>query len=489
MKAIMVMYDSLIRNLLEPYGGEKVKTPNFNRLAEKTIRFENAYICSAACIPARRELHTGRPNFLDRSWGPIEPYDDSMPAILHQNGIHSHIISDHYHYWEDGGATYHNRYSSWEIVRGQEGDSWKPDLAPVELVTNPHRTNSANWQDNINRRYLKTQNDFPLTKTFSLGLDFLEKNVEQDNWFLHIEAFDPHEPFNAAKEWREQYQDSYSGPDIDWPPYDKDIPPDQAERYKSRYYALLAMCDAQLGRVLNFMDIHDMWKDTMLIVNTDHGYSLGEHGWFAKCLFPMYNEVSKAPLFVWDPRAGKRGETRRSLVQSIDIAPSILDFFGLPIPPDMVGKPLLETLKSDRPVRDAGLFGIFGGQVNVTDGRYVYMRTERNKDSLYQYELIPTRHPIQNFAPLEELRTAELSPPLSFSKGVPLVKTKVLENPFGSSQNSWPDMLFDLETDPEQNNPINDPAVTERLEKRMAELMREYGTPAEQFERMGFETE
>ena len=76
-------------------------------------------------MPARRELHTGRYNFLHRAWGPLEPFDDSMPRMLTENGVYSHLISDHYHYWEDGGATYHNRYSSWEIVRGQEGDKWR----------------------------------------------------------------------------------------------------------------------------------------------------------------------------------------------------------------------------------------------------------------------------------------------------------------------------------------------------------------------------
>ena len=77
-------------------------------------------------MPARRELHTGRYNFLHRSWGPLEPFDDSMPQQLKDAGIHTHLISDHYHYWEDGGATYHQRYTTWECVRGQEGDNWQP---------------------------------------------------------------------------------------------------------------------------------------------------------------------------------------------------------------------------------------------------------------------------------------------------------------------------------------------------------------------------
>ena len=128
MRAIMVMYDSLNRAMLEPYGCDWTKTPNFLRLARRSVQFDSCYVGSMPCMPARRELHTGRPNFLHRSWGPMEPYDDSMPEILKKNGVYTHLVSDHQHYWEDGGATYHTRYSSWEISRGQEGDPWKADL-------------------------------------------------------------------------------------------------------------------------------------------------------------------------------------------------------------------------------------------------------------------------------------------------------------------------------------------------------------------------
>ena len=110
MKAITVMFDSLNRHMLQPYGGDWVQTPNFQRLSERTATFDNAFIGSMPCMPARRELHTGRYNFLHRSWGPLEPFDDSMPQILGEEGIHSHLVTDHYHYWEDGGATYHNRF-------------------------------------------------------------------------------------------------------------------------------------------------------------------------------------------------------------------------------------------------------------------------------------------------------------------------------------------------------------------------------------------
>ena len=122
------MYDTLCRHFLPNYGNEWVIAPNFERLAKRSIQFENFYVGSMPCMPARREMHTGRYNFLHRSWGPLEPFDDSMPSILHDNGVHSHKVTDHLHYWEDGGATYHQRYTTFDLVRGQEGDKWKGDV-------------------------------------------------------------------------------------------------------------------------------------------------------------------------------------------------------------------------------------------------------------------------------------------------------------------------------------------------------------------------
>ena len=125
MKAIIIFFDSLNRHFLPNYGNDWVNAPNFKRLDEKTLTFDRSYVGSMPCMPARRELHTGRHNFLHREWGPLEPFDDSMPEILKKSGIYTHMITDHFHYWEDGGATFHNRFSSYEMIRGQEGDHWK----------------------------------------------------------------------------------------------------------------------------------------------------------------------------------------------------------------------------------------------------------------------------------------------------------------------------------------------------------------------------
>src|SRR5688572_18854807 len=90
MRAIMVMFDSLNRRLLPNFGADEIQAPNFERLAQKSVTFDTCYAGSMPCMPARRELHTGRYNFLHRSWGPLEPFDDSMPEILKNHGIHTH---------------------------------------------------------------------------------------------------------------------------------------------------------------------------------------------------------------------------------------------------------------------------------------------------------------------------------------------------------------------------------------------------------------
>lgn len=486
MKAIMVMFDSLNRHMLPPYGCGWVYAPNFKRLSERSATFDNCYVGSMPCMPARRELHTGRYNFLHRGWGPIEPFDDSMPEILKNNGIHSHLVSDHNHYWEDGGCTYHTRYSTWEISRGQEGDPWKGDLRKIEI---PNHIGSRGdiWgrQDWINRTYIKDEKEHPQAKTFALGLEFIEANHGEDNWFLQIETFDPHEPFFSCEKYRAMYPHEYDGPHFDWPYYKRvQETKDQVEHCRYEYAALVSMCDEYLGKLLDLMDGYGLWKDTMLIVNTDHGFLLSEHEWWGKCVQPFYSEIVKTPLFIWDPRSLVCGERRKSLVQTIDLAPTLLEYFGLDIPENMEGKPLKDTVANDRPVREAALFGIHGGHVNCTDGRYVYMRgpAKPGNTPLYNYTLMPT-HMRQRFT-ADELKTAELVDPFSFTKDCPVLKIKS-GGWYGIDFFEFGTLLFDLEKDPEQENPIDDKELEEMMKKHLVRLMKSNDAPVEQYERLG----
>ncbi|MBD2872767.1 sulfatase [Paenibacillus arenilitoris] len=485
MKAIMLMFDTLNRHMLPPYGCDWVHAPNFKRLGEKTVVFDQAYVGSMPCMPARRELHTGRHNFLHRSWGPMEPYDDSMPEILKKNGVYSHLVTDHQHYWEDGGGTYHTRYSSFELIRGQEGDPWKGEVAEPEIpdMIGMKEMHSLIRQDWVNRKYIRDEKDFPQAQTMEKGLEFIRNNHAEDRWFIQIETFDPHEPFFAPQKYRDLYPHDYSGKHFDWPPYGPvNETKEEIEHVRYEYAALLSMCDAYLGKVLDTMDELDLWKDTMLIVNTDHGYLLGEHDWWAKMVMPMYNEIAHMPLFMWDPRSGKCNERRKSLVQTIDLAPTLLRYFGLEIPADMQGKDLKDTISDDCKVRDAAIFGLHGAHVNVTDGRYVYMRAPVSKDNtpLYNYTLMPT-HMRSRFS-VEELKEISLQAPFSFTKGVQTMKIKAASQ---NQYHTFGTLLYDGTVDPFQRNAIEDPELEQNMLEQLKQLMEASEAPSEQYVRLG----
>lgn len=490
MRAIIVFFDTLNREMLRCYNPEaRVDTPNFTRLAEKACKFNNSYVGSMPCIPARRELHTGRYNFLHREWGPIEPFDDSMPEMLRQHGVYTHLVSDHLHYWEDGGATFHTRYSSWDAVRGQEGDHWKalvnvPEIPEVVMVPQSHDGNkpSSLWRyDWANREFIKEEEDFPQSRTFAGGLEFLEHNHEADNWLLHIETFDPHEPFYAPDKYKDEHRE-YHGRHFDWPRGKALQSDDEIMHVRDEYNALLKMCDANLGKILDAMDRYDMWKDTMLIVGTDHGFLLGEHGYWGKNVMPYYNEIAHSPLFIHDPRCPRPGAEREQLVQMIDWAPTLLSYFGLEPTQDMQGMDLAPVIRDNAATRDYIIYGVFSGHVNITDGRYVYMRAAEpgQKDHVYNYTLMPT-HMTKRFT-IDELKTAELAGPFSFTKGVRVLKIKAKEKypvqDFGT-------LLFDLEKDPKQLSPIKDETVENRMIRALAELMEASDAPPEQYERLG----
>lgn len=490
MKAIMVMFDSLNRRFLEPYGTTTgTKTPNFNRLAQKTVQFERCFVGSMPCMPARRELHTGRYNFLHAPWGYLEPFDYSTPQALFHEGVHTHLVSDHYHYWENAGGNYHCHYKTWDAVRGQEGDPW---IAKVEGSDAPRRNNrklnaytDLSDQDMINRELWTNDEELrPMNRTFTKGLEFLETNHQSDNWFLTIETFDPHEPFDAPDRLKEFYPEGYEGDTFDWDPYGPVNETDEEiQHIRACYQALVTYCDEQLGKVLDFMDGHSMWKDTLLIVCTDHGHFLSERGFWAKNYMPVYNELANTPLFIWDPRSAKAGEKRHSLVQTIDIPATVLDYFQMPKPVSMQGCSIAPVLESDEPIRESGLFGYFGQMVGMVDGDYVFMRAPKTTDNspLNQYTwMLHNANGVDLEGNFDFVH-------LPFSQGMPVPQVPVLTHALNKYQQD--DLLFNLKNDLEQEHPITDTELIEKMCKRMAELMREADAPPEQFIRLGLPLE
>ncbi|MEG0853547.1 MAG: sulfatase [Angelakisella sp.] len=484
MKTIFLLFDSLNRRALSPYGCNWVKTPNFERLSMHTVTYDNCYTASLPCMPARRDFQTGRLSFLHRSWGPMEPYDKSVTELLSNSGVYTHLISDHIHYWEEGGSNYHTKYNSWEIVRGQEGDKWCPSLEKPDTTQLLGRKDEARAQDMVNRVRLKARSKYPIDELFEKAERFLAENSQKDNWFLQVESFDPHEPFFAHQRFRDLYPHDYDGREFDWPDYCKVTEsPAEVEHCRYEYAALVSACDEYLGKILDIMDKEDMWKDTALIVTTDHGYLLGEHGWWAKTVQPIYNEIAHIPLFMWNPNTNKSNEHSSRLVQITDVAPTLLPMYNIAVPTEMTGVGLDAPGGSKKEKRGC-LFGIHGCFINVTDGRYVYMKKPLRQDGLYNYTLMPN-HMKKAFSK-EEINSMEIEPPLPFTNGY--YQLKIPAKPWaGIDFDGYEDMLFDLESDSGQLTPIKDAHVTEVMKALMVALMKENDAPREAFAYWGLE--
>lgn len=502
MRAVLVLFDSLNRTAMGCYGPTSVKTPNFDRFAARAVTFDGHHVGSLPCMPARRDIHTGRLNFMHRSWGPLEPFDNSFPELLAGKGVHTHLITDHMHYFEDGGSTYHTRFKTWEFIRGQEYDPWKAMVQPpIERYRErfaarhyPFERSPKRLQHAINRDFMVEEADFPGPRCFAKGFEFLDRNRTAEDWLLMIECFDPHEPFHAPARFREQYVTGYNGGILDWPHYGaaNDSPAEIAE-IRANYAALVAMCDDYFGRLIDYFDAHDLWQDTALILTTDHGFLLAEHDWWGKNLVPYYEEISHIPLIVHHPAAADAaGARRRTLTQTMDLMPTLLDLFGIEPPAEVRARSLLPVLAGEQASREVLIFGLFGGPIGATDGRLAYYLypPDLYAPGLHEYTLMPMH--LHTLFSAAEMKTAELREPFDFTKEMPLLKIDALKDarriPIHDGQKFAPHAgttLYDLEADPKQLRPFRDPTIEARFARAIAAVLRDHDTPSEIYDRYG----
>lgn len=502
MKTLFVLFDSMNRHALECYGGNVI-TPNFKRFAEKSVTFDNHYVGSMPCMPARRDMHTGRVNFLHRSWGPLEPYDESFSEILRKNGTYTHLLTDHYHYFEEGGSTFHPRYTTWDFVRGQEWDTWKAVVDPPldEFKEKYHDTQyedvrlfSGRLQNMLNRTEIVEEKDFPMVQCFDHLFDFLETNRDADNWMFQLECFDPHEPFQAPQRFRDMYPTDYEGPILDWPRY-REVreTPEEVREMRANYAALLTMVDEYFGKLIDYMDKHNMWTDTCVILTTDHGVMLGEHDWWAKNRQPFYQEISHIPLMVYHPQhADKAGQRRSGLTQTQDLMPTLLDLHGVEeVPSTVLGKSLLPLIAEDGVHHDAVIYGLYGAATNVTDGQYTYFRypTDFFDQELYEYTLLPLH--TKSFFVANEFEGCEFTSDFKFTGDYPVMKLKARKDAKRPPGQGGPpsdlfNQLYDVKADPGQVAPMESPDVEARMIKLMTTEMQRNEAPPEAYTRLGF---
>lgn len=484
MRTVFILMDSLNRHYLNSYRDSWIQTPNLDRLAERGVVFDNHFSGSLPCMPARREMMTGRLNFLETKWGPIEAWDRCVPQLLRtEAGVHSHLITDHYHYFHVGGDGYHDLFDSWEFERGQEGDKWRP---VVDAAGAPEGTRGRGvgrdsyWR---NRASMDPEDDlsYSTPRCFQDAIEFIETNKAADNWHLHLEVFDPHEPFDAPRRYRDLYGDTWNKYLYNWPDYDRldpELDDEEAVTHiRRRYAASLTMADVWLGKLLDKMDETGSWKDTTLILTTDHGHLLGEHGYWAKNYMFDYAELSHIPLFVVTPE-GYEGR-RSALTTTIDTAATILDLHGVAPPSEMQGRSIRPLAAEDGEHHDWVLYGYFGKDVTITDGRTTYTRQPLPNSTvdLHTGDLRNIR------LSEEQMRSAEAGVFLPASRGIPHFRVGLPSHRHRDAPDG--NLIYDLVADPDQQTPIPDPARERQLASTMKELLQRYDAPPSQYRRLG----
>jgi len=495
MKAIVILADTINRHCLNAYGESAVKTPNIDRLAKRSVVFDSHWSGSLPCMPARRDLLTGRLHFLERNWGPIEPFDDTLPQVLRRSGVVSHMVTDHYHYLETGGENYCQQFDTWECFRGQELDPLVSKIAKPEI---PSHYGKYSSQYALNRTLFTSEAHYTTPKTFQAAADWLDINKAADDFLLWVECFDPHEPFDLPQEYLDMYQDDYQGPLYDWPDYKPaDVPEDAQRHIRNRYAGLLTMTDRWLGKLLDVLDRHHMWDDTLVIFTTDHGYLLGEHELMGKNYMPVYNEIAHIPLMVHMPADEHAGKRVSALTQTTDIFPTLVQYFQTePSMNPIHGKSLLPLIREEAvKVREALIYGYFGKNVNVTDGRYTYFRAavEEGNSPLYLYTaMLTTLYHYYGINHVLDYARMEAGAFLKWTKfpvwkipgdNVQLADRTQSFNVNGSYIRHH--ALYDIHEDYKQSTPLLNASEEQHYIELLGKLLREHDAPNEQYTRLG----
>ncbi len=343
---IVIMNDTFRRDHLGCYGNEWIHTPNLDRFAQRSALFDQYYIASYPTVPARWDLATGHYGFPFRGWQPLGPEDVTLAQLLAQQGVHTQMI------WDTPmlgthDYNYTRGFKGLEFVRGQKGDWWITDpTLPIQQPAQPHKVKNMNSLDSYLRNHFHRQyeREYCSPRTLSTAMDWLEQNHQHDSFFLWIDMWDPHEPFDCPPYDYARYADpSYQGDQMLYPHYGRPTYMSDAEMQNARalYAGNVTLVDRWMGYFFELAERLGLFENTLIIWISDHGHLFGEHNLQGKPgaeLGTLYEVTARVPMIVHHPDGIGAGERVQGLVQPVDILPSVLDFMETPIPGHIQGQ-------------------------------------------------------------------------------------------------------------------------------------------------------
>ncbi|CAA9515900.1 MAG: Sulfatase [uncultured Rubrobacteraceae bacterium] len=405
MNVVLVILDSLRKDHLGVYGNDRVRTPNLDAFAGESFRFTRAYPESLPTICARRAIHTGMRTFPFKNrvelpgetfqpagWQPIPEDQVTLSETLVAAGYNTVLYSDTQPMFHPS-MNFQRGFRVFDWIRGQERDRYRPkSMAPKDVVErntvagNDEGMVSKVQQHVANTRGREREEDFFAPRVFVRGMEFMERSEEGQPFLLVLDSFDPHEPWDPPEEYSNMYSDGYEGPDPIVPNYGgrEWIEDDELERMRALYAGEVTMVDRWFGRFMDSMERSGRLDDTAVVVISDHGVALGEHGFTGKPFNALWPELTDIPFMIRHPDGLGAGGTSDYFASTHDVAPTILGILGL-LPQERMDGQFLTVLMEggELPPRDHFTLG-YADHVWARDERYLmFSRRDRSEPHLY----------------------------------------------------------------------------------------------------------
>ena len=398
MNLIVLMLDSLRQDHVSAYGWPDVKvpTPHLDALAAEAVVFDNIYPEGLPTIPVRTDLATGQSSLTNRRWQPLSATDVAAAEILRKEGYLTALVADTYHLFKPD-MNFHRGFDIFHWIRGAEYDSIRAGPARtlrLEDHTTPRMAPA--WLDMVrvvlrNLDGRSEPQDFPCWQTVEKALEVLQGARRQEKpLFLWLDTFQPHEPWCPPKRFDTFGDPAYQGPKVVMPPggpADAWATPQEIARTRSLYAGEAAYTDYCIGHLCEGLRRMGYFDDSTIVVLSDHGHPLADHGKFLKGGDRMYSELLKVPFFVRLPKARHGGRRVQDLGRFPDLLPTLLDLAGLKADTLALAgtslKPVLEG--TGRSPCRATVSGYFDAPERcIRNERYSYvLRPEGEKDQLF----------------------------------------------------------------------------------------------------------
>ncbi|VFB12935.1 exported sulfatase [Bacteroides heparinolyticus] len=430
MNIVYIMCDDHSFQTISAYDQRYTQTPNIDRIAREGVRFTNSFVANSLSGPSRACMLTGKHSHANGFTDNTTVFDGSQqtfPKLLRENGYQTTMIGKWHLVSEPTG------FDHWDILTGQ-GDYYNPTFIRngEKLQREGYATNivtdvALNWMDSIrnpekpfclfihhkapHRTWMPDTCDLDLYNdvAYSLPENFYDKYeeripaskqemsiIEDMDLVYDLKMADKENEIHTGNAGLEQagrriYNAMNPAQKAAWDKhYDpvirrfkeakltgKALAEWKYQQYMRDYLRVIHSVDRNVGRVLDYLEKHNLLENTMIVYTSDQGFYMGEHGWFDKRF--MYEESFRTPLLVRLP-GGKRGDVEQ-MVQNIDYGPTILDLAGVPVPADMHGVSFLPLLRGEQPAdwRKSLYYHFYEYPAEHAVRRHYGVRTERYK--------------------------------------------------------------------------------------------------------------